>query len=189
MKEEISSFLKGQFLLAMPDLNDMNFSRTVSCICEHTQEGVMGIILNRIHSNLTGMHIFKELEIDNIPETELIPVHIGGPVHINEIFVLHCHPFSWPDCFMITPDLALSNTIDILKAIALGKGPEAFVIFLGCAGWGRGQLENEIMHNAWLTCPIFREIIFDVPVEDRWGRAIKKIGIDPAVLSTTAGHA
>jgi len=181
--------LKGQFLLAMPGLLDPNFYQTVTCICEHNDGGAMGIIINRVHHSLTGKDIFEELNLDYGPHAESIPVHLGGPVHIGEIFVLHGPPFNWDASLIITPALAMSNTRDILEAIAMAKGPKAFIISLGCAGWGPGQLESEIKANAWLNHPIFEENIFDMPIETRWDEAVKKMGIDPMLLSNTAGHA
>jgi putative transcriptional regulator len=120
---------------------------------------------------------------------ESIPVHIGGPVHINQIFVLHGPPFGWDGCRIITPSLAMSNTKDILEALSKGKGPKSFLLSLGCAGWGPGQLESEIIQNVWLTSPVFEDIVFQLPIEDRWKEAVKKVGIDPLLLSDTAGHA
>jgi putative transcriptional regulator len=181
--------LKGQFLLAMPSLVDPNFHQSVTCICEHNDSGAMGIIINRVHHTLTGKDIFEELTIEHAPHADAIPVHLGGPVHVGEIFVLHGPPFNWDASLMITPSLAMSNTRDILEAVAMAKGPKTFIISLGCAGWGPGQLESEIKENAWLNHPIFEENIFDVPIETRWDEAVKKMGIDPLLLSNTAGHA
>lgn len=181
--------LKGQFLLAMPGLADPNFYQTVTCICEHNESGAMGIIVNRVHHSLTAKDIFDELSIENASGAEAIPIHLGGPVHIGEIFILHGPPFKWKSSLMITPSLAMSNTKDILKAIAMARGPREFIISLGCAGWGPGQLEAEIKENAWLNYPIFEENIFDRPIETRWEEAVKKMGIDPLLLSDTAGHA
>lgn len=189
MELKYQDSLKGQFLIAMPGLADPNFSQTVTFICEHTQAGAVGIIINRVQSSLTGKDIFDELKVESIPETQSIAVHFGGPVHVNEIFVLHGPPFSWKGCLMVTPTLAMSNTIDILEAVAAGRKPHSFMISLGCAGWGPGQLESEIKQNAWLTCAASEEILFDLPIESRWQGAIKKVGIDPALLSDTAGHA
>ena len=180
---------KGQFLMAMPGLSDPNFFQTVTCICEHNADGAVGIIINRVHPSLSGKDIFKELKIEYKEKTELIPIHIGGPVHTGEIFVLHGTPFNWASCFMITPWLAMSNTKDIIKSLAAGKGPESFIIALGCAGWGPNQLESEIMQNAWLTFPAFKEIIFNVSVETRWAKAVERMGIDPNLLSDKAGNA
>ncbi len=181
--------LKGQFLIAMPSLADPNFSQTVSCICEHNDHGAMGVVINRIHDSLTAKSIFDELNISSEPGLKSIPIHIGGPVHINEIFVLHGPPFEWETSLMITPTLAMTNTKDIIEAVATNKGPKSFIITLGCAGWGPGQLESEIKENAWLTCPVFERNIFDLPIEERWGETVKRMGIDPTLLSDTAGHA
>ena len=182
-------FLKGQFLMAMPGLADPNFSQTVTCISEHTPDGAVGIVVNRIHALISGEDIFNELKIEHTPEAASIPIHIGGPVHIGEIFVLHGPPFDWRGCLKITPSLAMSNTLDILKAIAMGSGPESFMISIGCAGWGPGQLEAEIRENVWLTGPIFEDIIFKNPVSSRWEDAVRKIGITPELLTDQAGHA
>jgi len=180
---------KGQFLMAMPLLVDQNFYQTVTCICEYTPAGAVGIVVNRVHPSLSGKDIFNELEIESISGAESIPIHIGGPVHIGEIFVLHGPPFGWEGCLMITSNLAMSNTRDILEAVATGRGPKSFIVALGCAGWGPGQLESEIKENAWLTSPVFEEILFDMPIEERWEEAIKKVGVDPAMLLNTSGHA
>ena len=189
MENQIPDSLKGQFLMAMPSLADPNFSQTVTCICEHTPEGAVGIVVNRVHPPLSGKDIFEELKIKCLTGAESIPIHIGGPVHLNEIFVLHGPPFGWEGSLMITPTLAMSNTKDILESLSMGRGPESFIISLGCAGWGAGQLESELKQNAWLTSPVFEEVIFRLPIEARWEEAVRKIGIDPALLSDTAGHA
>jgi putative transcriptional regulator len=184
-----SATLRGHFLLAMPNLLDPNFNQTVTCICEHNENGAMGIIVNRVHHSLTAKDIFEELTIEHAPSMESIPVYLGGPVHLGEIFVLHGPPFTWEASLMITSSLAMSNTRDILEAVAMDRGPREFIVILGCAGWGPGQLESEIKENAWLNYPIFEENIFDMPVDLRWEEAVKKMGIDPTLLSDTAGHA
>jgi putative transcriptional regulator len=189
MAQDQSASLKGQFLLAMPSLLDPNFYQTVTCICEHNENGAMGIIVNRVHHSLTAKDIFEELAIENVPGTQSIPIYLGGPVHVGEIFVLHGPPLSWQSSLMITPSLAMTNTRDILEAVAMDRGPRAFIIILGCAGWGAGQLESEIKENAWLNYAIFEENIFDMPVELRWEEVLKKMGINPTLLSDTAGHA
>ena len=181
--------LRGQFLLAMPSLIDPNFYQTVTSICEHNENGAMGIIINRVHHSLTAKDIFQELNIEHAPGSDTVPVHLGGPVHLGEIFVLHGPPFEWEATLMITPSVAMTNTRYILEAVAMCSGPDAFIITLGCAGWGPGQLESEIKENAWLNSPIFEENIFNMPVESRWEEAVKKMGIDPTLLSDTAGHA
>ncbi len=189
MEDKDKVFLKGQVLMAMPGLADPNFSKTVTCICEHSKAGALGIIINRIHPFLSAKEIFKELGIEHTKEAESIRVYIGGPVHIGEIFILHGPPFDWEGCVKITPALALSNTRDILEAIARGEGVKSFMIALGCAGWGEFQLESELKANTWITSPLSEELVFEVPVELRWERAMKIIGIDPMQLSGTVGSA
>lgn len=189
MEKNQNGFLRGQILMAIPGLNDPNFYRTVICICEHTSSGALGIVVNRIHSILSAKDIFDELKIRHIPEAESIPIHIGGPVRSNEIFVLHGPPFGWNGCFQITPLLAMSNTKDILEDVSMGKGPKLYIIALGCAGWSPQQLEFEIKENAWLTSSLCKDIIFEIPIERRWEEAMKKVGVNPALLSDTPGHA
>ncbi|MCP4345554.1 MAG: YqgE/AlgH family protein [Desulfobacterales bacterium] len=184
-----SSSLKGQFLISMPGLADPNFYQTVICMCDHNHEGALGIVINRVHPSLFASDIFEELGMNCVPGAASMPIHLGGPVHMNEIFMLHGPPFDWDRSLMITPQLAMSNTRDVLEAAAMGKGPESLMISLGCAGWGPGQLEAEIKGNAWLTGPIIEEIIFDVSFETRWEEAVRRMGIDPSLLSDKAGHA
>lgn len=175
--------------MAMPSLADPNFHHTVTCISEHTPEGAVGIVINRAHTDLTAKLIFDELGIECTPETAVIPIHVGGPVHVNELFVLHSQPFDLDGYFLINADLALSNSKAMLEAIASGKGPKSCLIALGCAGWGPGQLEWELMQNAWLTLPCSHDIIFDMPMEERWETAIRRLGIDPDMMTETAGNA
>jgi putative transcriptional regulator len=189
MSSSYAGSLKGHFLVAMPGLGDPNFAQTVTCICEHNEEGAMGLVVNRLHDDLNAKDIFDELSIESELGSDSIPVHAGGPVHSGELFILHGWPFDWDACLMVTPSLALTNTRDVLEAIAAGRGPKAFLISLGCAGWGPGQLEAEIKENAWLTLPGFADPIFVLPVAVRWEETLRKIGVNPAMLSGTAGHA
>lgn len=181
--------LRGHFLIAMPSLADPNFSQTVTYICESTPEGAVGLVINRVHRELTMGTVFKELSLASVPETEALPLHLGGPVHVEQVFVLHGPPFGWEACRLVTSSIALSNSKDLLEILARGKGPESFILTLGCAGWGPGQLEAEIMANAWLTCPASEAILFEIPVGDRWEQAARLIGIDPTQLSDTVGRA
>ena len=182
-------YLKGHLLTAMPALNDPNFSKTVTCICEHSDDGAVGLTINRKHPFLKAKDVFEELGIESEGDTGSIPIHIGGPVHIGEIFILHGPPFSWIGCAMITPWLAMSNTRDILESIALKRGPESFIIALGCAGWAPNQLEMEIKRNSWLTCPVTSDLIFKTAVESTWEVTMKSMGIDPMLISDQAGQA
>ncbi len=176
-------------LIAMPELMDPNFYQAVTCMSEHTRDGAVGIVVNRVHNAVTSSMIFKELDIKYIDSFGDLPVHIGGPVHINEIFILHSAPLQWEGSLVINNNLALSNSRDILEAIARGEGPSSFLITLGCAGWGPGQLELELSNNVWLTAPYEKEVVFDIPIEQRWKTALRKIGVDPELLSGEAGHA
>lgn len=189
MSDDNWTSLKGHFLIAMPGLNDPNFAGTVVCMCEHTAEGSFGLVINRILPNLTGKNLLDELKIQAVPQAEAAPIHYGGPVHLNEIFILHGPPLDWEGSLQVTPSLAMSNTRDVLEAIAAGIGPERYQLTLGCSGWGPAQLESEVKENVWLSCPISEEIIFDLPADDRWREAVKQLGIDPALLTDTAGHA
>jgi len=181
--------LKGQFLIAMPSMLDFNFAHTVTCLSEHSKDGALGIVINRVIPTLTAESIFKELKLEYTESTAATPIYIGGPVHENEIFILHGRPFTWEGSIQISANLAMSNTMDLIRAIAKGEGPESYLIALGCAGWGPGQLEAELSQNAWLTCPAISEILFECAIDERWGAAVKTLGIDPVLLSDTAGHA
>jgi putative transcriptional regulator len=188
-KKETEISLKGQFLIAMPSLLDPNFFQAVTCICEHTLEGALGLVINRVLPELTGKMIFQELGLEPVPQMNTIPVYLGGPVHKGQIFILHGPPFDWESFHPVTPSLALSNSKDILEALARGKGPESFLLALGCAGWGPGQLESEIMANAWLTCPVDEAILFETRMDQRWEEAAKLLGVDISLLGDTVGHA
>ena len=181
--------LKGQFLVAMPGLGDPNFFQSVTCLSEHNARGAMGIVISRVLTDVDAGMIFDELEIPCTPGARDIPVYFGGPVHAGEIFVLHGPPFAWEGSMMITPEVGLSNSKDILEAVAAGYPPKGYLIALGCAGWGPGQLEQEIHGNAWITGPFDPAVAFDMPAPQRWESAMKGIGIDPSLLSDTAGHA
>jgi putative transcriptional regulator len=184
-----SGSLKGHFLIAMPNLRDPNFYQTVTLICEHSDEGAVGIVINRVHAEISAEEIFKELKIVYDPGVVQIPVHIGGPVHIGEIFIVHGPPLNWETSLVVTSGIALSNTRDIIEAIAQFEGPRSVVLSLGCAGWGPGQLEAELRENAWLTAPAADDILFECPVDRRWQEAVKRMGIDPSLLAHTAGNA
>ena len=183
------SSLKGHLLLAMPSLSDPNFEHSVTCISEHTSDGAFGVVINRIFDGLTAQEIFDELGIGFSIDARKVPVHVGGPVHINELFVLHGPPFEGESLLMVNEQLALNNSRQILESIAQGIGPEQFIIALGCAGWGGGQLEQELMQNAWLSLPCDQDILFEVPIEERWKSAMGRLGVDPDLLTEAAGNA
>ena len=183
------SSLSNQFLIAMPALNDPNFSRTVTLVCEHSPEGAMGVTINR-QLELSINDIFKLLDIktnDAAPPGSF--VYQGGPVQENRGFVLHEPLGNWESTLAISDNLGLSTSQDILQAIATGHGPEKCLLALGYAGWGPGQLEYEIRENTWLSGPADRKVIFETALESRWQAAAHSMGVDLNALSGEAGHA
>lgn len=192
-----SQYLDGQFLVAMPGMADERFARAVIYICAHSAEGAMGIVLNRPALNVNVPDLLVQLEI--IPEIERIrlphkvgqmQVLMGGPVETSRGFVLHSPDFHIAQSTLpIDDSVCLTATVDILRAIARGDGPENAVLALGYAGWGAGQLELELQANGWLNCPADAGLIFNTSVDARYELALRRIGIEPAMLSMQAGHA
>lgn len=181
--------LANHFLIAMPSLADPNFARSVTLICEHSEEGAMGIVINRL-TDLRLRDIFEQLDIKaNSSSTADSIVYLGGPVQNNRGFVLHEPIGNWESTLPVTDTLGVSTSRDILEAIAHNRGPEKFLVALGYAGWGAGQLEREITENSWLSGPASRDIVFELPVEHRWKAAAQLMGIDLTTLSGEAGHA
>jgi len=181
--------LTNHFLIAMPNLGDPNFFRTVTFICEHSSEGAMGIVINR-PVDLSLHDIFQQMNIEAEPsQFEHVTVHLGGPVQSNRGFVLHEPLGNWESTLPVTDTLGISTSRDILDAIARGAGPEHYLLALGYAGWSAGQLEQEIAHNTWLSGPANSEILFQIPIEARWKAAAEGLCIDLAMLSEEAGHA
>ncbi|WP_280137057.1 YqgE/AlgH family protein [Methylobacterium indicum] len=191
------SYLDGQLLVAMPGMADERFSRSVIYLCAHSAEGAMGIIVNKPASDLNMPDLLVQLDIiekdDAIRLPHRIghmPVLMGGPVESSRGFVLHTPDFHIEQStLLIDEGICLTATIEILRAIADGRGPESAVLALGYAGWQAGQLESEIQANGWLHCPADPDLIFNTTLETKYDRALRGIGIEPAMLSTTAGHA
>ena len=190
-------YLDGQLLIAMPVMGDPRFERSVIYLCAHSSEGAMGIIVNRPAGSidfpglLVQLDIIKKTEQIELPENaETMRVLKGGPVETGRGFVLHSSDFFIEDATLrIDNEICLTATIDILKAIARGAGPKHAILALGYAGWAAGQLESEIQENGWLHCDADPDLIFGDDVEDKYDRALRKIGIDPGMLSNEAGHA
>ncbi|MHB8623300.1 MAG: YqgE/AlgH family protein [Sulfuricaulis sp.] len=181
--------LANHFLIAMPSLADANFARSVTLICEHSHQGTMGIVINRV-TDLHLSDIFEQLNIQPDQATNSgSAVYLGGPVQNNRGFVLHEPLGNWESTLTVTDKFGVSTSRDILEAIARNRGPEKFLVALGYAGWGSGQLEREISENSWLSGPASRDIIFDLPVEQRWKAAAQLVGVDLATFSGEAGHA
>src|SRR6266480_7966615 len=189
-------YLDGQMLIAMPAMTDEPFARSLIYVCAHSSEGAMGIIVNHPAENIKFPDLLVQLDV--IPAADLIQlppkadvkVLKGGPVETGRGFVLHSADFFIENSTLpIDNGICLTATLDILKAIARGQGPESAVLALGYAGWGAGQLENEIQENGWLHCPADSELIFGPDTEGKYGKALRKIGIDPGMLSSESGHA
>ena len=190
-------YLDGQLLIAMPVMGDPRFERSVIYLCAHSAEGAMGIIVNRPAGSidfpglLVQLDIIKKADQIKLPENaETLKVLKGGPVETGRGFVLHSSDFFIQDATLRIDDgVCLTATVDILKAIAKGSGPKHAILALGYAGWAAGQLENEIQDNGWLHCDADPDLIFGSDIEEKYTRALRKIGIDPGMLSNEAGHA
>ena len=192
-----SRFLTGMFLVAMPGMMDQRFDRAVIYLCAHSDDGAMGIIINKPAEDIVFPELLQQLEI--IPEKPSISlpsqagnmkVLRGGPVETSRGFVLHSVPVEPIEGSVTAGDeIRLSATIDILKAIARGQGPDEAIFALGYAGGASGQLESEIQDNGWMICPLDRKILFDQEFDSKYVRALGSLGIDPAMLSPLAGHA
>jgi putative transcriptional regulator len=183
------STLTGQLLVAMPHMADSRFARTVVYLCAHSAEGAMGLVVNRLIDSLSFHSLLDQLGLEANGEALEMPVHFGGPVESSRGFVLHSADYIQDSTLVIDEDIALTATIDVLKAIANGSGPRQRVLALGYAGWGAGQLDAEIQANGWLMVPADHELVFGVDNDTKWERSMAKIGIDLSLLSTEAGHA
>jgi putative transcriptional regulator len=196
-RSQAPGYLDGQMLIAMPAMNDERFARSVIYVCAHSSDGAMGIIVNHPVANINFPDLLVKLEVipatDRIqlpPRAGAVKVLKGGPVETERGFVLHSSDFFMDNSTLPIDDgVFLTWTLDILKAIARGDGPASAVLALGYAGWGAGQLENEIQQNGWLHCDADSELIFGTDTEHKYEKALRKIGINLAMLSSEAGHA
>ena len=181
--------LTGQLLVAMPQMADPRFARSVVYLCAHSTDGAMGLVVNRLIDSLTFDSLLEQIGVEQTVASGSMPIHFGGPVESSRGFVLHTTDYLQDSSLVIEDDIALTATIDVLKAIARGEGPSRRVLALGYAGWAPGQLDAEIQANGWLLVPADLDLVFDVDNEVKWERAIAKIGIDLTLLSSEAGHA
>ncbi|UTF59288.1 YqgE/AlgH family protein [Gilvimarinus sp. DA14] len=182
--------LRNHFLIAMPGMSDPHFAHSVTYICEHSDDGAMGIVIN-LPMDLTLGDIYQQLELSLEHSSAERPALAGGPVSVERGFVLHpnCANQQWQSSIQVSPDISLTASRDILEAMAEGRGPENSLVALGYAGWEKGQLEQEIADNAWLTVPADQQILFHTPTEQRWAAAARNLGIDLNLISSVAGHA
>lgn len=194
-KSASGGFLDDQFLIAMPGMMDDRFSRSVIYVCAHSDEGAMGLIINRSQSLrfadlLVQLGVMNEQEAIRLPPpTRDFVVRNGGPVDRSRGFVLHTDDYVVESSLPVSDEICLTATIDILRAISAGRGPSRALMALGYAGWGAGQLEQEIAGNGWLTCPANTDLLFDSDIERKYDRILSSIGVDVSRLSHSAGHA
>ena len=182
-------YLTGQLLVAMPQMRDPRFARSVIYMCAHSADGAMGLVVNRRVGSLTFDDLLKQLDIGPNKRSDEIRVHFGGPVEQGRGFVLHSSDYLQTGSLRVDDAVALTATLDILKEMAAGGGPRKSLLALGYAGWGPGQLDAEIQANGWLSVSSDEALVFDDDLGNKWERAIGKIGIDFSMLSGDAGHA
>jgi putative transcriptional regulator len=187
--ETDSGYLTGQLLVAMPSMRDPRFTRSVIYICAHNADGAMGLVVNRLVGSITFPDLLEQLGITADDNSGAIRVHFGGPVEAERGFVLHSTDYVQSGTMKVDEEVALTGTIDILRDMAGGQGPRRSLLALGYAGWGPGQLDSEIQANGWLSVPADEGLVFDAGLDDKWERALGKIGIDFSKLSGDAGHA
>jgi putative transcriptional regulator len=188
-QDVFSGYLQQQMLIAMPAMADPNFSRSVTLMCQHNEEGAIGITINRL-SGFTLGDILQQLEINCEHEAiSSMKVLDGGPVSPDHGFVLHPPQEGFESSIKINEDIMVTTSRDILAAIATGNGPRQFLVALGYAGWGNGQLESEMRANAWLSVPADKAILFDSPLQNRWEQAVSKLGVNIKDLHGVGGHA
>ena len=181
--------LRHQFLIAMPSMADSAFHKALIYICEHNEQGALGIIVNRPISLALG-DLFEQIKVPlNQPELKNMPVHFGGPVQTDRGFVLHDPVGHWQSTLAINERVGLTTSKDILEAVGAGEGPRNLLVTLGYAGWEPGQLEHELSQNAWLSTEASEHILFELPAEERFYAAMTLLGVDYATLSEEAGHA
>jgi putative transcriptional regulator len=181
--------LTQHFLIAMPNMVDPHFAKSLTFICEHNDQGALGVVVNRptemnLHALLEQVSIAADTEV-----FKSVAVHFGGPVQVDRGFVLHTPVGAWQATLAVGSEIGLTTSKDILQAVARGEGPRQMIVTLGYAGWAPGQLEHELAQNAWLTVQAKPEVIFDLPPEERLSAAMSLLGIDYAKLSDVAGHA
>lgn len=183
-------FLDGKLLIAMPGIGDARFDRSVIFVCAHSHEGTMGLIVNKPATDLEFSDLLAQLEIPVGDASQAIEVHIGGPVEHGRGFVLHSPDYEIEDSTLsVGPEFGMTATLDILKDLATGSGPQACILALGYAGWGPGQLEAELQDNGWLVCDADPDLVFSPSDDAKWTDALGRLGIDPRLLSSDGGRA
>jgi len=187
--DDTGRYLTGQLLIAMPGLTEEPFARTVIYLCAHSATGAMGLVVNKAMPQIDFPELLEQLGIEDAERAGHRAVLYGGPVESGRGFVLHSAEFVREGTMVVDDKVALTATVDILRAIAGGDGPRDHLLALGYAGWGPGQLDQEIQANGWLNAPADPDLIFDADLDSKWERAIAKLGVSPSMLSGEAGHA
>ncbi len=182
-------YLTGRLIVAMPNMMDPRFARTVIYLCAHSEEAAMGLVVNRLIGSITFPDLLEQLDIDAGGAGRDIPIHFGGPVESGRGFVLHSPDYRQEGTLQVSEGVSLTATVDILRDMADGRGPDRSLLALGYAGWGRGQLDAEMQSNSWLHVDPDDDLVFDDDLEGKWERAIAKLGFDFSMLSGDAGHA
>ena len=188
-QQDLSGYLTGQFLLAMPHLSDPRFEKVVIFICGHDSNGAMGLVVNKRLGDLTLQGLLEYL---NLPQESIkrdLPIYFGGPIDTGRGFILHSNDFSHPGTVSLTDAISLTATVDVLESIALGGGPRDCLLAMGYIGWGPGQLDSELHSNRWLQIESDAEILFHTPIEKKWETAIGKLGVTPEAFSEEFGQA
>jgi putative transcriptional regulator len=185
----ISSPLSNQLLVALPALHDPHFARSVTLVCQHDGDGAMGVVVNRASEYTLG-EVLQQMGISSDSDALQSQIVLaGGPVHPERGFVLHDGEPEWDSTLTVGDGLFLTTSRDVLEALARGEGPTQAVVALGCAGWGAGQLEQELVEDSWLMVPAGRELLFDLPLDQRWQAAAGSIGVDLVNYAGHSGHA
>ena len=182
--------LCGKLLIAMPGMSDPRFEKSVVYMCDHSDDGAMGLIINKPIPDLTLVDLLKQLSISGLEDRADVPVYFGGPVEVARGFVLHSAGYELEDITLkVDAQFSMTASRDVLRDIADDAGPADMLLALGYAGWGAGQLEDEIQQNGWLSCDATPEVVFNVPSAEKWTAALKLLGVDALMLSATAGRA
>lgn len=183
------SYLAGQLLIAMPTMTDPRFAKTVVFLCAHNDQGAMGLVVNKLVGSLSFAELMRQMDIEMESDDEPVQVHFGGPVESTRGFVLHTPDYESNSTLVVDDQFALTSTVDVLRSIAGGRGPARAILALGYAGWAPGQLDEEIQANGWLHVDADQDLVFGDDLDNKWNRAIAKMGFDPSFLSLDAGHA
>lgn len=189
--ENQDGYLSGQLLIAMPQMTDPRFEHSVVYMCAHNADGAMGLVVNKLVDALSFTDLLRqmELEIESDDLDERIQVHFGGPVESARGFVLHSTDYISEATMRVDSGFSMTATIDVLRSIARGSGPKQAIFALGYAGWAPGQLDTEIQSNGWLNVDADPDLVFGRAHDGKWAQAVAKVGVDPSLLSSEAGHA